>query len=163
MCSAGFLGSALRDLVLTRQEEELILQHLHTVLRPFLLRRLKQDVLGSLPRKEERLVYCPVSALQVRLYENIRDKLRPGNLKGVRVGQIFRRLREVRGHAEMSVARRLTPAYDHICAGVRPPVLDPKRLPRRGLRRGRAVRTRPRARLRQARDPRPHLDAAQGA
>lgn len=58
----------LREVVLTKEEEDLVLGQLHTVLRPFLLRRIKAEVLGSLPKKEERLVKCPLSALQVKLY-----------------------------------------------------------------------------------------------
>ncbi|CAJ0847045.1 22284_t:CDS:2 [Entrophospora sp. SA101] len=38
------------------------------VLRPFLLRRLKKDVESELPDKVERVVKCKLSALQIKLY-----------------------------------------------------------------------------------------------
>lgn len=35
-----------------------IVERLHAVLRPFLLRRLKRDVEKQLPAKHEHVVYC---------------------------------------------------------------------------------------------------------
>lgn len=42
------------------------------VLRPFLLRRLKKDVEADLPDKVERVVKCKMSALQARLYTQMK-------------------------------------------------------------------------------------------
>jgi SNF2 family DNA or RNA helicase len=42
---------------------------LHEILRPFLLRRLKKDVLLKMPPKKEIVVYCGMSSLQVRVGE----------------------------------------------------------------------------------------------
>eukprot|EP01116_Phalansterium_solitarium_P016635 TRINITY_DN3900_c0_g1_i1.p1 TRINITY_DN3900_c0_g1~~TRINITY_DN3900_c0_g1_i1.p1 ORF type:complete len:679 (+),score=221.65 TRINITY_DN3900_c0_g1_i1:146-2182(+) len=47
------------------------LQQLHDVLRPFLLRRVKSDVLLDLPEKTEIVVYTPMSAMQKKLYRSI--------------------------------------------------------------------------------------------
>jgi SNF2 family DNA or RNA helicase len=41
------------------------------VLRPFLLRRTKAEVLGQLPDKVERVVRCELSAWQRELYQQI--------------------------------------------------------------------------------------------
>ena len=41
-----------------------LIQRLHTVLRPFLLRRLKKDVERQLPNKFEHVVYCRLSKRQ---------------------------------------------------------------------------------------------------
>lgn len=49
-----------------------MIKRLHKVLRPFLLRRLKQDVELELPSKVERVIKCQMSALQVKLIQNIR-------------------------------------------------------------------------------------------
>ena len=65
-----------RDIKLTKEEEELVLGQLHTVLRPFLLRRTKAEVLASLPAKEERVIKCPLSALQIKLYRLLQDQSR---------------------------------------------------------------------------------------
>lgn len=59
---------------LNEEESLLIIRGLHKVLRPFLLRRLKKDVEAELPDKVETVVKCPMSALQSRLYEQIRSK-----------------------------------------------------------------------------------------
>ena len=41
-----------------RQMNRAIVERLHAVLRPFLLRRLKKDVEKQLPQKHEHVVYC---------------------------------------------------------------------------------------------------------
>lgn len=46
----------------------MIIERLHDVMRPFLLRRVKQDVLTQLPDKEERVVYCSLSGVQAAMY-----------------------------------------------------------------------------------------------
>jgi ATP-dependent helicase STH1/SNF2 len=46
---------------------------LHRVLEPFILRRLKEDVAVDLPNKVERLVVCPMSALQIAVFNKIRE------------------------------------------------------------------------------------------
>ena len=59
---------------MNEEEQLLIIRRLHKVLRPFLLRRLKKDVEKDLPDKVETIVKCPMSALQLRLYEQIRHR-----------------------------------------------------------------------------------------
>ena len=51
--------SALQD-----EERALIVSSVQRILKPFLLRRLKSDVIAELPKKIERVVMCPSSALQ---------------------------------------------------------------------------------------------------
>lgn len=57
---------------LNEEEQLLIIRRLHKVLRPFLLRRLKKDVEADLPDKTERILKTPLSALQQKLYNQIR-------------------------------------------------------------------------------------------
>ncbi|KAJ1654750.1 swr1 complex component [Dispira simplex] len=45
-------------------------QQLHTILRPYLLRRLKSQVEHQLPQKHEHVVYCPLSRRQRFLYDD---------------------------------------------------------------------------------------------
>ncbi|KAI8907997.1 SNF2 family N-terminal domain-containing protein [Gorgonomyces haynaldii] len=59
---------------LTEEEQLLIIRRLHKVLRPFLLRRLKKDVESELPDKVETIIKCPMSSLQAKLYEQIRNR-----------------------------------------------------------------------------------------
>lgn len=56
---------------LSEEETLLIIRRLHKVLRPFLLRRLKQDVEKDLPNKIEKVVKCKMSALQSKLYQQM--------------------------------------------------------------------------------------------
>ena len=42
----------------------LVINRLHQVLRPFLLRRVKKDVLNQLPEKVERVIRCELSGWQ---------------------------------------------------------------------------------------------------
>ncbi|KIN93828.1 hypothetical protein M404DRAFT_35699 [Pisolithus tinctorius Marx 270] len=49
-----------------------LISTIHGILKPFLLRRLKVDVLGkSLPPKKEYVIYCPLSVEQRHLYDAI--------------------------------------------------------------------------------------------
>jgi len=56
---------------LTEEEQLLVIRRLHKVLRPFLLRRLKKDVEKDLPDKQEHIIKCGFSALQMKLYKQL--------------------------------------------------------------------------------------------
>ncbi|KAG2213535.1 hypothetical protein INT47_009209 [Mucor saturninus] len=60
-----------RDRIMREEEEDNIVTSLHTILRPFLLRRLKTDVERSLPKKKEYLLYAPLTQPQKNLYDAI--------------------------------------------------------------------------------------------
>ncbi len=47
-----------------------LVERLHSVLRPFLLRRLKRDVEKQLPGKHEHIIKCRLSKRQRTLYED---------------------------------------------------------------------------------------------
>ncbi|DBA74270.1 hypothetical protein WJX77_010300 [Trebouxia sp. C0004] len=53
--------------MLDEEESLLVTNRLHQVLRPFMLRRLKESVAKELPQKIERLVPCQYSAYQLAL------------------------------------------------------------------------------------------------
>lgn len=59
------------DVVLKEEEELLIIQRLHQVLRPFLLRRKKNEVEKELPEKEEETIKCAMSAWQKAYYRQV--------------------------------------------------------------------------------------------
>ncbi|EIE77396.1 hypothetical protein RO3G_02100 [Rhizopus delemar RA 99-880] len=64
-----FNNQGVQDKVELNEEEQLlIIKRLHKVLRPFLLRRLKKDVESELPDKVETIIKCKLSALQLKLY-----------------------------------------------------------------------------------------------
>jgi SNF2 family DNA or RNA helicase len=57
------------DEIIGTEQQEKVVTKLHEILRPFLLRRLKKDVLLKMPPKKEIVVYCGMSSLQVRVVE----------------------------------------------------------------------------------------------
>lgn len=58
---------------LSDEERMLIINRLHQVLRPFLLRRVKSSVLDQLPDKVERVLKCDLSGWQKILYRRIQE------------------------------------------------------------------------------------------
>ena len=73
---------------LTEEEQLLVIRRLHKVLRPFLLRRLKKDVEKDLPEKQERIIKCRFSALQSKLYKQLKNfnKMSVSDGKGGKTG-----------------------------------------------------------------------------
>ncbi|KYK65292.1 putative SWI2/SNF2 Brahma-like protein, partial [Toxoplasma gondii TgCatPRC2] len=69
-----FGGASQQDehlINITEEEKLLIVDRLHKVLRPFLLRREKAEVADELPSKQEEIVWCPLSGVQRYLYKMI--------------------------------------------------------------------------------------------
>ncbi|MCJ8730630.1 hypothetical protein PDJAM_G00186590 [Pangasius djambal] len=67
------ITSNVETLVANEQEQN-ILNMLHQILTPFLLRRLKSDVTLEVPPKKEIVVYAPMTAKQDAFYRAIVDK-----------------------------------------------------------------------------------------
>src|SRR5260370_23994603 len=59
---------------------------LSRALRPFILRRTKQQVAKDLPEKLEQTIYCEMEAAQRKQYEELRDYYRAALLE--RVGSV---------------------------------------------------------------------------
>jgi hypothetical protein len=77
-------SALLHASMLTEEEVLLVTNRLHQVLRPFMLRRLKETVAGELPPKVERIIRCPPSVYQSSLTHALEEKLRsPGGVRGV--------------------------------------------------------------------------------
>ena len=62
------------DQMLTNEERMLIIHRLHELLRPFMLRRVKSEVLDQLPEKVEKILRCDLSSWQKELYKQISVK-----------------------------------------------------------------------------------------
>ena len=56
------------------EQRSLVVNKLHGILRPFLLRRMKADVEIALPRKQEIVLYAPMSDLQKKLNQQLLEK-----------------------------------------------------------------------------------------
>ncbi|KIJ55252.1 hypothetical protein M422DRAFT_41263 [Sphaerobolus stellatus SS14] len=61
------------DSALPSEQSSRILSKLHAIMKPFLLRRLKADVIADLPPKKEYVLYAPLSERQRELYDAILD------------------------------------------------------------------------------------------
>jgi SNF2 family DNA or RNA helicase len=55
------------------EQRNKVITKLHAILRPFVLRRLKSDVEINLPRKQEIILYAPMTQTQKHLNEQLRD------------------------------------------------------------------------------------------
>ena len=96
-------------LALSPDEQRLVVERLHAVLRPFLLRRVKADLQLDLHLPPCRKVElpCAMSALQVALYERARAGLRDfvdpasGRVKSLSLANLFMRLRQVCNHPSL--------------------------------------------------------------
>lgn len=88
---------------------------LHTVLRPYLLRRLKRDVEKELPSKFEHLVMCPLSKRQRFLYDEFmaRADTRHDLQSGVyhKIANILMQLRKVVNHPDLFEVRPITTSF----------------------------------------------------
>jgi ATP-dependent helicase STH1/SNF2 len=62
-------GSSLNE-----EETLLIVNRLHSIVRPFMLRRMKSDVESQLPQKVEHVVKCALSGWQQQLYSQLKGK-----------------------------------------------------------------------------------------
>ncbi|XP_035685571.1 SWI/SNF-related matrix-associated actin-dependent regulator of chromatin subfamily A containing DEAD/H box 1-like [Branchiostoma floridae] len=51
------------------------IEHAKRIMQPFVLRRLKRDVLTQLPKKHEQVEHCPMTDKQVELYADLKAKL----------------------------------------------------------------------------------------
>lgn len=75
---AQFSGSNTSDDaeedLLSNEERVLIIHRLHELLRPFMLRRVKSEVLDQLPEKVEKVLRCELSSWQKELYKQISKK-----------------------------------------------------------------------------------------
>eukprot|EP01038_Epipyxis_sp_PR26KG_P004082 gene4082-5828_t len=67
-------GNAEGSSVLSQEERMLIVYRLHEVLRPFMLRRVKDQVLDQLPDKIEKVLKCNLAGWQRKMYHSIASK-----------------------------------------------------------------------------------------
>jgi SNF2 family DNA or RNA helicase len=61
---------------LADEDHEEKIKELHKQLESYMLRRLKRDVLTSLPTKSERILRVEMSSLQTHWYKNILTKVK---------------------------------------------------------------------------------------
>ncbi|XP_073223338.1 chromatin-remodeling ATPase INO80-like [Cicer arietinum] len=64
------------------------LNRLHSILKPFMLRRVKKDVVSELTRKTEVMVHCKLSSRQQAFYQAIKNKISLAELFDSNRGQL---------------------------------------------------------------------------
>uniref|UniRef100_A0A1J3JSA8 DNA helicase n=1 Tax=Noccaea caerulescens TaxID=107243 RepID=A0A1J3JSA8_NOCCA len=93
-----------------------VIDRLHNVLRPFLLRRLKRDVEKQLPSKHEHVITCRLSKRQRNLYEDFiastetQATLNSGSFFGMI--SIIMQLRKVCNHPDLFEGRPIVSSFD---------------------------------------------------
>ncbi|XP_024518394.1 chromatin structure-remodeling complex protein SYD [Selaginella moellendorffii] len=105
------------EALLTEEENLLIINRLHQVLRPFVLRRLKHKVEYELPEKIERLVRCEASAYQRLLMKRVKEKM--GGIGHAKVRSVQNTVMELRNicnhpylsHVHTEEAESLLPSH----------------------------------------------------
>ncbi|KAJ8767933.1 hypothetical protein K2173_020873 [Erythroxylum novogranatense] len=93
-----------------------VIDRLHNVLRPFILRRLKRDVEKQLPLKHEHVISCRLSRRQRNLYEDFiassetQATLASANFFGMI--SIIMQLRKVCNHPDLFEGRPIISSFD---------------------------------------------------
>ncbi|KAF8980679.1 swr1 complex component [Entomortierella lignicola] len=96
-------------------ESKAAIARLHTVLRPYLLRRLKADVETQMPAKYEHVVYCRLSKRQRFLYDDFmsraktRETLASGNF--LSIINCLMQLRKVCNHPDLFEVRPIVTSF----------------------------------------------------
>lgn len=100
----------------TSNYSEDLIRRLHSILRPFMLRRLKKDVEKQLPGKFEHIVMCKLSKRQRLLYDEymatgtVQSTLKGGNYLGV--ANVLMQLRKVCNHPDLFEGRPIVSPFD---------------------------------------------------
>lgn len=84
----GYLGSAKDfreryEVPIARERDVATMSRLSRRIRPFLLRRLKRDVVQELPAKIEQITYCELTPAQAELYQQVLEATRREVLSAV--------------------------------------------------------------------------------
>jgi hypothetical protein len=83
---------------INEEEKMLIIQRLHELLRPFMLRRVKAAVMGQLPTKVEKVLKCELSSYQRRLYRDLASKALRSRVPGISMNNVMMHLRKCCNH-----------------------------------------------------------------
>lgn len=107
----GYLGTLKRfkTKYLSPEDEHAAQKSLHRAVSPFLLRRVKKEVLMELPDKQEQVSWCKMSPIQEKLYmqiiDSVRKKLLPESgdkMSYVHILAALTKLRQVCNHPHLA-------------------------------------------------------------
>ena len=111
-----------KQVLLNEEETLLVINRLHQVLRPFLLRRVKKEVESQLPDKVEYVIKVELSSWQKKLYKDIQEKSCYGQnstWKSKNLNNTVMQLRKVCNHPYLFLHYNQIPISDEIwrCSG----------------------------------------------
>ncbi|KAM9328933.1 SWI/SNF-related matrix-associated actin-dependent regulator of chromatin subfamily A containing DEAD/H box 1 [Gastrophryne carolinensis] len=75
--------------------------HAKSIMKPFILRRVKSEVLKQLPPKQDHIKFCPMTARQKELYESLMIRLKKsfeGTEKNSELCNVMMHLRKMANH-----------------------------------------------------------------
>ncbi|XP_066507678.1 SWI/SNF-related matrix-associated actin-dependent regulator of chromatin subfamily A containing DEAD/H box 1b [Hoplias malabaricus] len=73
--------------------------HAKLIMKPFILRRIKSEVLKQLPEKEEQVEFCPMSEKQQKLYDDLFNRLKQAKNEEKReLTNVMMQLRKMANH-----------------------------------------------------------------
>lgn len=81
---------------ISKERQKRTIASLHAILKPFLLRRVKNDVETNLPKKREYILYAPLTATQKEMYRKIKDDDIRSYLEDKAVERISHQLKDSR-------------------------------------------------------------------
>ncbi|CAG9318020.1 unnamed protein product [Blepharisma stoltei] len=92
-----------------------VIQRLHSILRPFLLRRMKKDVETQLPDKIHHIIFCPLSRRQQYLYDEFLER-RYVQVSGdcVSLMNVLMQLRKVCNHPDLFEPRDVKAPFQSV-------------------------------------------------
>jgi len=85
-----------RKQFISKERQQRTVASLHAILKPFLLRRVKNDVETNLPKKREYILYAPLTPSQKELYRRIKDNDIRSYLEEKAIERIGERLEDSR-------------------------------------------------------------------
>ncbi|KAK9174122.1 SWI/SNF related transcriptional regulator ATpase [Cryptosporidium meleagridis] len=124
------LPSNEASLELSEEERLFVISRLHSILRPFLLRRVKSDVLQDLPEKKEYIVRMELTPWQKIVYDQIKQKavhsmdLSSGKIQYRSVSNTIMQLRKIVNHPYLFVEEYLIEDDDIFRVSCKFEVLD---------------------------------------
>ncbi len=107
----GYLGSLkkFKELYLSPEDDHSAKLSLHRAVSPFLLRRIKKEVLLELPDKQEQISWCKMNTVQEKLYlqilDSVQKKLMPESqeeMSYVHILAALTKLRQVCNHPHLA-------------------------------------------------------------
>ncbi|WCJ23714.1 Homeotic gene regulator [Euphorbia peplus] len=116
------------DISLTDEEQLLIIRRLHHVIRPFILRRKKDEVEKYLPGKSQVILKCDLSAWQKVNYKQVTDQgrvgLQTGSGKSKSLQNLTMQLRKCCNHPYLFMAKHTWQEEDIMRASGKFELLD---------------------------------------